>query len=340
MSTPEQHSRLDLSDLKAQIIRRLGPERSQRYFFLLNKFLSQKLGKSEFDKFCSSTIGRENISLHNHFIRVILLKAHRSRTPPPSVKNTQKSDGLTSLPSLPSTHATQMWSNGDILPPSPRKIRSNNRRIKDRQSPLASNGKIDLIPRLPLENGQLKNSSHNLHHVNSEFPTKINRQYKDSISIEEEEHRMDFVTYDRFQIRAPLGIPFCSASVGGSRNPLSSQPSNNSTFSSSQLSGEICDTENLKKRMEEIAESQGLGGVSIDCANLLNNGLDVYLKQLIQSCINVVGRRPGIEGTRHLKNGNSVSMLDFRVAMELNPRQLGEDWPMLLEKVSYRSFEE
>ncbi|THG07917.1 hypothetical protein TEA_021089 [Camellia sinensis var. sinensis] len=29
-----------------------------------------------------------------------------------------------------------------------------------------------------------------------------------------------------------------------------------------------------------------------------------------------------------------ISLLDFKVAMELNPQQLGEDWPLLLEKIS------
>eukprot|EP00249_Psilotum_nudum_P014327 c24769_g1_i1 orf=258-1604(-) len=34
-----------------------------------------------------------------------------------------------------------------------------------------------------------------------------------------------------------------------------------------------------------------------------------------------------------------VSLLDFKVAMELNPQQLGEDWPLQLEKISFRLFE-
>jgi hypothetical protein len=33
-------------------------------------------------------------------------------------------------------------------------------------------------------------------------------------------------------------------------------------------------------------------------------------------------------------------MLDFKVAMELNPQQLGEDWPLLLEKICMHSFED
>ncbi|KAH0871497.1 hypothetical protein HID58_078519 [Brassica napus] len=35
-----------------------------------------------------------------------------------------------------------------------------------------------------------------------------------------------------------------------------------------------------------------------------------------------------------------VSLLDFRAAMEVNPSQLGEDWPLLRERLLMRSFEE
>ena len=41
-----------------------------------------------------------------------------------------------------------------------------------------------------------------------------------------------------------------------------------------------------------------------------------------------------------LMNRHSMSLQDFRVAMELNPQQLGEDWPLLLERICLRSFEE
>lgn len=121
--------------------------------------------------------------------------------------------------------------------------------------------------------------------------------------------------------------------------------------------------------MEQISAEQGLDGVAMDCANLLNNGLDSYLKGLIKSCLQFVGARSGHEPTtintkkqqtymklvnglrpgHHLQMnggrlseavrehapGNLVSLQDFRFAMELNPRQLGEDWPLLLEKLTH-----
>jgi len=170
---------------------------------------------------------------------------------------------------------------------------------------------------------------------------------------------------------APLGIPFCSASVGGS--PRTIPVSTNAELISCYDSGGLPDIEMLRKRMENIAVAQGLEGVSMECAKTLNNMLDVYLKKLINSCFDLVGARStngdpgkqrigkqqsqnkivnGVWPTNSLKiqtpNGSSdirqdhhsVSMLDFRTAMELNPRQLGEDWPTLRERISLRSFEE
>ena len=41
-------------------------------------------------------------------------------------------------------------------------------------------------------------------------------------------------------------------------------------------SGGLLDTDVLRERMQLIAAAQGLEGVSIECANLLINGLDAY----------------------------------------------------------------
>ena len=53
--------------------------------------------------------------------------------------------------------------------------------------------------------------------------------------------------------------------------------------------------------MQLIAAAQGLEGVSMECANLLINGLDAYLKKLIKSCVEMVGARCG----RDLSKNNS-----------------------------------
>jgi hypothetical protein len=107
----------------------------------------------------------------------------------------------------------------------------------------------------------------------------------------------------------------------------------------------------------------------------MNKMLDVYLKRLIKSCVKLVGaqslRDPRkytvhkqqvqnkvvngmwpsnhlhmqsssgpVEGVQEQRPHSSISMLDFKVAMELNPQQLGEDWPLLLEKICMQSFED
>jgi hypothetical protein len=127
--------------------------------------------------------------------------------------------------------------------------------------------------------------------------------------------------------------------------------------------------------MEKTAESMGLAGVTMDCAELLNNGLDSYLKSLIRSSVDLKGAdvrndaRRGASYKQHAHgkqiNGvwlpNEVQMQsssgqseashdsrsrrlisadDFRVAMQLNPQQLGENWPVLLEKICIRPSEE
>lgn len=80
---PPQSSRIDLGDLKAQIVKKLGNDKSKRYFFYLSRFLGQKLSKVEFDKVCVRVLGRENIQLHNQLIRSILKNACVAKTPPP-----------------------------------------------------------------------------------------------------------------------------------------------------------------------------------------------------------------------------------------------------------------
>jgi hypothetical protein len=49
---PQQSSRIDLVDLKAQIAKKFGVNNSKLYFYHLNGFLNNKLGKSQFESFC------------------------------------------------------------------------------------------------------------------------------------------------------------------------------------------------------------------------------------------------------------------------------------------------
>ncbi|KAG1364130.1 hypothetical protein COCNU_11G009570 [Cocos nucifera] len=403
--------RINLGDLKSQIAKKLGPERAQRYFGYLNQLLARKLSKPEFNKFCLLILGRENIPLHNQLIRSILKNAFHAKTPPPLAhdkaplkpigstgkKSPQGVDRINRAPAA-STPSAAIWSNGDMLPPSPRKVRSGirDRRIKDRPHPLRPDH-LSLVPSdedIVRENcimGPCDLKRPVQHHQGgpAEQPAKRSRMEnlsphdrasvhsKDMVEDGEEVEQNNDLNSKRGPLQAPLGIPFCPASVGGAQRSLPLVTSTSTvSFSSNYDDSELCHTKALKKWLEKIAESQGLGGVTMECANLLNNGLDAYLKNLIRSCVELVGARAGhepikhpaykqkqpvvkpingfwpgkhlhiqgsggsSEGTHDLRKLCPISLQDFRVAMELNPPQLGEDWPLLLEKICLRSFEE
>lgn len=414
---PQQSFRIDLGDLKAQIVKRIGVDRSKRYFYYLNQFLSQKLSKGDFDKLCCRVLGRENLPLHNQFIRSILKNACQAKTPPPvyeadpakSVSRTTKlspsvEDGSDQNGSLiqNQNQSSSIWSNG--VPQVPlRKARSGirERKLKDRSSPLGPNGKGESLyhstatedsgSKVMTENGLLspcdyRRSLQNYQSVPGllekdrgliqEPPDKsrVHSKNEAAMAIVEDGEEVDQATLSslsRTSLHAPLGVPFCSASVGGGRKAMSL--GNSDDFVSYHDTGELSDTESLRRRIEHIATAQGIGGVSVECANILNVMLDIYLKRLIKSCIQVVGARSTPEPHSHLVqkhqvpdkvlNGTwpasnhlhmrnnviggmpekkfpiSVSLVDFKLAMELNPQQLGDDWPLLLEKISLSSFE-
>ncbi|XP_039018946.1 uncharacterized protein LOC120150315 [Hibiscus syriacus] len=418
---PQQGSRINLGQLKAQILKKIGAERSKRYFYNLSRFLSQKLGKSEFDKSCYRILGRENLLLHNQLIRAILKNACQAKTPPPvheagparsSIRNAEsyagRDDGHEPIGSLVPNQNSNMTisSNGVLSMSSLRKVISGiqDRKLRDRPSPLGPNGKVESFShqsmgtedngnKLGLENGDLTPYYYQrpLQHPQTvaEQP-EIEREglgrstgkprvlikgltegavVEDGEGVEQANH----VDFSRNPLLAPLGIPFCSASVGGAHKALPVAISGD--FISYYDSGSLYDNESLKKRMEQIAAAQGLEGVSWECASMLNNMLDVYLKRLIRSCVNLVGSRSTRELRKHIAHmqqpqsklvngfwpsshlhmqsisgpteglqekrlGCSISLLDFKVAMELNPHQLGEDWSLLLEKICMHSFEE
>ncbi|KAK1357758.1 hypothetical protein POM88_051014 [Heracleum sosnowskyi] len=81
---------------------------------------------------------------------------------------------------------------------------------------------------------------------------------------------------------APLGIPFWAASKGGAHRSLSLL-SSSKVVSLSDIGG-LFDTTTLRECMKQIAARQGLEGVSLDCADILNNGLDAYLKGFYSTC--------------------------------------------------------
>ncbi|KAL6216393.1 hypothetical protein ACLB2K_009616 [Fragaria x ananassa] len=411
---PQQLSRIDLGDLRAQLVKRIGPEKSKKYFLYLNKLLSQKLSKKEFDKLCHRVLGSENLALHNHFILSILKNACQAKIPPPVHSSGPAKPGVQAANSSPSredgheqsgslfpnqNQNVPVWSNG-VVPPSPRKGRSTirERKLRDRPSPLGPNGKVDSVSHLStgsedngskiiMENGDANPFDYQrpMQHLQpvAELPErerdgavrrptgKPQMLSKDPANLAvmedgEEAEQSNRSSFSRSPLLAPLGIPFCSASVGGARKAI--PVGSSCDFVSYNDSGVLSDTETLRNRMEQIAAAQGVGGVSTECANMLNNVLDVYLKRLIKSCVELVGSRSALEPRKnaapkqqiqgkaingmwpsnhpHMQGSNgplevsqeqrpqrSISLLDFKVAMELNPQQLGEDWPLLLEKI-------
>ncbi|CAI0376434.1 unnamed protein product [Linum tenue] len=427
---PQQSSRIDLVELKTQIVKKIGAERSKKYFFNLNRFLSQRLSKSDFDKSCFRLLGRENLPLHNQLIRGILKNACLAKTPPPPTYDVgpTKSAAIQTAKSSPGredsheqsgsllpnqSQNVSIWSNG-VLPVSPRKSRSGttHRKFRDRPSPLGPNGKVECLPqqslgvedggsnKIVMENGDFSPCDYQrpLHHLqvvaeqpgnerealiqrSTEKPMTHSKVRRTTLVDEGEEvEQANYLTFSRNHVHAPLGLPFCLASsVSGGARKAPVLTCSDDEFGICYNSGVLSDTEMLRKRMEQIAVSQGLGGVSMECANMLNNMLDVYLKRLIKSCVEFVGARapqdqrkqqaglkqqflPGkvINGVwpssnhLHMQNGSgslevmqeqqrprcSISLLDFKVAMELNPQQLGEDWPLLLERICMQSYED
>ncbi|XP_044463011.1 uncharacterized protein LOC123193977 [Mangifera indica] len=417
---PQHGSRIDLVELKAQIVKKIGIDRSKKYFYNLNRFLNEKISKIQFDQFCLRLLGRENVPLHNRLLFTILRNACQAKTPPPfneTALTKSVTQGIKVSPNREDGHepsgslapsqnqSVPIWPNG-VLPVSPRKVRSGgrDRKVRDRSSLLGPNGKVECISqqslgtddssvRLHLENGDLTPCDYQrpLQHLHgaaeqpdkekegsvraTERPRIPSKDWSGLGFFEEGEEveQANRLNFSRSPLVAPLGIPFCSASVGGTRKtiPLQSTVDFVSYYDSCGLS----DNETLRKRMEQIAAAQGLGGVSLECANTLNTMLDVYLKKLIKSCVELAGLRSahkprkhtvnkqqmqgrvinGIWPSNHLHLQNtgrrqevmqnqgpqcSISLLDFKVAMELNPQQLGEDWPLLLEKICMESFEE
>ncbi|CAN7032669.1 unnamed protein product, partial [Brassica rapa subsp. trilocularis] len=322
-------------ELKAHIVKKIGVERSRRYFYYLGRFLSQKLTKSEFDKSCHRLLGRENLPLHNKLVHSILRNASLAKSPPPGHKSLVlgKEDGP--------DRNDHVRSNGVL-----HKVRSGTcvGTVRDRPSPLGPNHQ-------PLCSREDKSGNRNTE--NEDFGPFA---YHKSSLYSDERGRL---VVSKGPVTAPLGIPLCAASVGGTRRtvPVSTRADVTSCYDSGGLS----DAEMLRKRMESIAAAHGLGGVSAECSSMLSNVLDVYLKKLIKSCVDLSGARSrrsreeivnGVwpSNSLQIQTGNqlsgitqeqdSVSLLDFRVAMELNPTQLGEDWPLLRERMLLRSFEE
>ncbi|KAE8655357.1 putative Glucose-6-phosphate 1-epimerase [Hibiscus syriacus] len=221
MQPPNHHSRINHTELKAQLIKRLGPERSKQYFHYLNNLLSLKLSKVEFNK--------------------------------KLVQHHQETLGK------------------------------------------ADNGRDVLLP-----NHELKGS------VN-DFPSEDGTDQSEVLFVKDGKE-----SCARSSLQAPLGVPLFSMSISGTRRAL---PLASSTrYAKSYDIGGLLKSEALRERMQQIASLEGLEDVSMDCANILNNGLDVYLKRLIRMTIELVG-------TRHecsLRKSNTTNIIPVGILLTVS----------------------
>ncbi|KAJ0750969.1 putative transcriptional coactivator Hfi1/Transcriptional adapter 1 [Helianthus annuus] len=362
----QQHSWINLVEVKGQLVKKLGMERSNRYFDYLNRFLSLKLSKREFDKLCLMTIGKDNIRLHNQLICAVLKNAWLvtvgSKKPLDVVYHENGSVPVVTRVTSPLTSPLNL-ANGDILPPSARKARTGarDRRVVDRKSALGPNGSTNFTPVSSstqqtgdfrvVENGESSSPNHQ----------ELMKQTENGalVSVNRVEQTEPLCKTDGKIIHAPLGVPHFPITIGGTHM------GNNSKYVGVLHTDGLLDTTTLKEHMEQITTFHEIQHVSMDCANVLNRGLDVYLKGLIRSCAELNGSRssvhkptqsdsvkhpnhiqpvndvlPGhhhqmqeLELEQEQKPKRLVNLLDFRVAMELNRKQLGDDWPILLEKI-------
>lgn len=359
MPPQRQFSRVDTLDLKLQMIKKLGRQKAEKYFFNLRRLLNLKLSKMEFDKFCFSIMGKENVRLHNLFIRSILSNACFSHGPPVRHAATGHS-------------RSTITSNGqfsDIFPLSPRKgrsITSRDRRLNDRPSPLGPHGKMpsgnvmEATNSCDVQRSREQQSAPELISIGSKALLEV-------VSVEDgeevEQVRGSPSVQSRSPIRAPLGIALNSK--GLQCTPLSSgcaslfHLAKSDVLECCQISSMLPDMLSLRKRLEPKLETQGLD-LSVDYIHLLNHGLDAYLKKILRPCLelarshsgnkNLSGLRSNFqhginslwhgEDVRNFSQLYSASMADFKAAMQSNPWLLGVDWPVQLEKICIYSSEE
>ncbi|KAF2294563.1 hypothetical protein GH714_012622 [Hevea brasiliensis] len=284
--------------------------KADKYFDQLTRLFSFKITKSEFDKFCIKIIGRENIPLHNLLIRSIIKNAYLAKVPPSKgIKRVGSSLNVKTANGCQRNCLQSLY--GDAFPPSPRKGRSpvnRDRKFRDRPSPLGPLGKPQSVVCEELNSrAQEQQSATELLSLGSRPPVEV-------ASVEEGEEVEQVAgspgvqsrspgVLNRSPVTAPLGV---SVNLGGARKTLSNVSICGSHLQETCLhTGELPDTRSLRSRLEQKLEMEGIS-VSVDCVNLLNNGLDMYLKRLIEPCMGLASSRCG---TDHLKEVNGSSHL-------------------------------
>uniref|UniRef100_A0A7N0UKW3 Transcriptional coactivator Hfi1/Transcriptional adapter 1 n=1 Tax=Kalanchoe fedtschenkoi TaxID=63787 RepID=A0A7N0UKW3_KALFE len=355
MSEDQLASCASTADMKSEIQRRVGVKHADHYFLILGRFLSSKMSKSNFDRLCIRLIGRENLSLHNRFIYTILKNARLAQEC--QVKKRRVVGPL-------SLHLDDGYQGSclqslckDGFPVSPRRERTptpRGRKFRDKLSPLGPLGKT---PNVLSEDSPSKvleqPGATELLSPGSRPPPEIN-------SVEDGEEVEQTAGSPGVRSRSPITAPFGICINGRRSKKLLSNDSSPGIFTDTCLYlGELPDTNSLRQRMEKKVKAEGLD-VSMDFINCLNYGIDIFLKRLISPTLEMARSKskkavhqqelsrmvPGLNVIWPTPYPNkpiesvTASALDFRVALELNPAILGDDWPILLENISFQASED
>ena len=270
----KKFARVDTLELKARIVKRLGPQRAELYFRGLKKFLSCQLGRDEFEKICVATLGKENIKLHNFLIQSILGNACMSDGPPPSM---QAATGN----SQTSTVSNGTLTNG-LLPV--RRVRPLTKRFGDKPSPIGKS---------PLGHPG----------AGGEFVSAGSKALQEVISVEDGE-----------EVDQARGSPVCVQSRSPIRPPLgvlkvqNSEPSTSCALDVCYNNGELPDSQLLSKLLDYKLKAQGLS-VPKECADVLNSGLNAYMSQMLKACLGVAKAR-GINRMMRQANGRTAASVN------------------------------
>ncbi|CAA7025226.1 unnamed protein product [Microthlaspi erraticum] len=333
MGSDQASSRLDTLEIRSLIFREIGHQRAESYFEQLGRFFASRISKSEFDKFCIKTIGRQNIHLHNRLIRSIIKNASVAKSPP--LMNQKKGGNFVSFGNgKPKSNQKD----SAFSPSTTRKCRS--RKLRDRPSPLGPLGKPQSVTTTKESMSKAQSAT--------ELLSLGSRPLVEVVSVEEgeevEQRAGSPSVQSRSPVTAPLGVSM-NLRGGFSRKSASNVSVGEETC---QSSGELPDTRTLRNRLERRLEMEGLK-VSMDSVSLLNSGLDAFMRRLIEPCLSLANTRCGNGGMREMnvqyaqqrrRRVSCVSMSDFRAGVELNPQILGEEWPILLEKMCSRGLDE
>lgn len=371
-SAVQQNSRIDLREIKSKIVKTIGPERAKKYFQHLERFLSSKLSKNEFDKLCLVALERENLPLHNHLIRSILFNACAASGPPAINASKMAEDASNSE----HTQVPHVW-NGDTVSKHVKDKHSLSRSVNTlMQHSLLTHGETIIRETGAPNSIGLKRHTEIRQSEHVEPFTKRSCMGKAPLSFHGSLHSNgpsainarealgeEIIHHAQVPVQAPIGVQFGTGSFCQARksSAIASISSDDSSISCYDL-GELCDTLSLRKKMEKTAQMDGLEGVSVECADLLNHGVDVFLKKLIGSCVELVRARSqhgklshvalkqqlcrklvngaSLQNHTHMQGGiihpgaNSISMQDLKAVSELNPRLLGVNISGLLEKIN------